>query len=114
MRRVQRYVCDVCGREFPWPSTAEHCEETCRKLREDMAARKKEEEHWHSQGHDTWVENGKLRHAPAVDPKTHGDHHYPGSGTRDCFYGCGCWAGPARSSGPVDPFGPCPNNPKGG
>lgn len=29
-----------------------------------------------------------------------------------CKYGCGCWAGPFRSGGKVDPFGPCPNNPK--
>ena len=41
-----------------------------------------------------------------------GLHLYAGEGTSDCAYGCGCWAGPARSGGPagVDPFGKCPGN----
>jgi len=56
-----------------------------------------------------------------------GGHSYPGvnafqrSGkledffTSDCEYNCGCWMGPSRSGGPngIDPFGKCPNNPKG-
>lgn len=45
-----------------------------------------------------------------------GPHNYPyDGGTSDCSYGCGCWMGPYRSGGPgrVDPFGECPNNPRG-
>ncbi len=44
----------------------------------------------------------------------YGPHEYPeADATFDCKYGCGCWAGPARSGGPagIDPFGLCPNNP---
>lgn len=43
-----------------------------------------------------------------------GNHEYAKhDGTSDCAHGCGCWAGPARSGGPVgvDPFGKCPDNP---
>ena len=41
------------------------------------------------------------------------DYGYKGK-TVDCKYGCGCSMGPWKSSGPpgVDPWGPCPNNPK--
>ncbi len=45
-------------------------------------------------------------------PHKYADH----DGTSDCEFGCGCWAGPARSDGPtgLDPFGRCPNNPVDG
>lgn len=43
-----------------------------------------------------------------------GAHKYDESGTSDCHYGCGCWAGDYSSGGPdgVDPTGDCPKNPK--
>lgn len=48
----------------------------------------------------------------AVDGDKFGPHSYGAhDGTSDCAYGCGCWMGPYRSNGPVNPFGPCPNNP---
>jgi len=56
-------------------------------------------------GHDYSKEYGLHKYSD--DP-----HH-----TQDCQHGCGCWAGPARSGGPVglDPLGgECPNNPKSG
>ncbi|NQV00983.1 MAG: hypothetical protein HQ537_02595 [Parcubacteria group bacterium] len=45
-------------------------------------------------------------------PHAYADH----DGTSDCEYRCGCWAGPARSGGPIgiSPFGHCPNNPLDG
>jgi len=50
--------------------------------------------------------------------KEYGPHKYEGhGGTLNCKYGCDCWAGPARSGGPVglDPLsGECPGNPKDG
>lgn len=49
--------------------------------------------------------------------KEYGSHSYEKSGTSDCKYECGCWAGDTRSGGPVglDPLhGECPNNPKSG
>ena len=44
--------------------------------------------------------------------KDFGLHEYASAGTSNCAHGCGCWAGPARSGGPVgvDPFGLCPNH----
>jgi len=59
-----------------------------------------------------WFEDGKVK-ISNVDPKKFGKHKYAEhDGTSDCEYGCGCWMGPCRSGGKVDPFGPCPNNPK--
>lgn len=50
--------------------------------------------------------------------KEYGPHKYEdGPGTYDCEHGCGCWAGPTRSGGPlgIDPlYGECPKNPKDG
>ncbi len=62
-----------------------------------------------------WVEDGNKRTAPAVDPEKFGDHDYGENpySTDDCRHGCGCWAGESRSGGPIDPWGPCPNNPRG-
>lgn len=59
---------------------------------------------------DEWTEGGERRTARRVDPNTHGPHLYDENGTSDCAYGCGCWAGPSRSGGPVNPFGACPKN----
>lgn len=56
-------------------------------------------------GHDYSREYGPHKYSD--------DHDH----TQDCQHGCGCWAGPARSGGPLglDPLGgECPNNPKGG
>ena len=62
----------------------------------------------------TWAEYDGQHTAPKVDANKFGSHHYPGDeGTSDCSHNCGCWMGPARSGGPVDPLGPCPANPKG-
>jgi len=59
-----------------------------------------------------WHEDGVM-HTSNVDPKKFGKHKYADhDGTSDCEYGCGCWMGPSRSGGKVDPFGPCPNNSK--
>jgi hypothetical protein len=48
--------------------------------------------------------------------KEYGPHKYPDpDSTSDCKHGCGCWAGPNNSGGPLglDPIsGECPNNPK--
>jgi len=62
---------------------------------------------------DYYIEDGK-RKASRVDPAKFGEHKYRGAPhyTSDCEYECGCWAGPHRSGGPVNPFGPCPKNPK--
>jgi hypothetical protein len=49
--------------------------------------------------------------------KEYGVHEYDDTGgTSDCRFNCGCWAGPARSGGPIglDPFGACPGNPVDG
>ena len=59
-----------------------------------------------------WFEEGNI-HTSKVDPKKFSSHKYADhDGTSDCQYGCGCWMGSSRSGGKVDPFGPCPNNPK--
>jgi len=59
-----------------------------------------------------WFEEDGM-HTSNVNPKEFGPHKYADhDGTSDCKYGCGCWMGPSRSGGKVDPFGPCPNNPK--
>jgi hypothetical protein len=59
-----------------------------------------------------WFEADGM-HTSNVDPKKFGHHKYADhDGTSDCGYGCGCWMGPTRSGGEVDPFGACPNNPK--
>jgi hypothetical protein len=64
-------------------------------------------------GHTCWVEDGRWYHSPKLDPKKYGPHDYGAEdSTQDCTHGCGCWAGPSRSGGPVDPFGLCPSNPK--
>lgn len=60
----------------------------------------------------TWSEYGVQKSANLVSPKKFGPHKYADhDGTSDCEYGCGCWMGPCRSGGDVDPFGMCPNNP---
>lgn len=57
-----------------------------------------------------WFEEGRMN-TSNVDPKEFGPHKYADhDGTSDCQYGCGCWMGPSRSGGKVDPFGACPNN----
>lgn len=53
-----------------------------------------------------------------TERKEYGEHKYPNDPhhTSNCEHGCGCWAGSARSGGPLglDPFGKCPNNPVDG
>ena len=69
-------------------------------------------EQWIEKGHDIWYENG-MQHAPVVDKDKFGSHNFIGmyDFTSDCEHGCGCWMGPSRSGGPVNPWGACPNNP---
>lgn len=66
------------------------------------------------EGHSMWVENGEWFTAPTVDPTKYGGHDYDEGGyergVRNCV--CGCFMGSSNSSGPVDPFGACPMNPK--
>jgi len=65
-----------------------------------------------SPGHDAWHEYTGRKTALIVDPDKFGAHNYGDEdGTSDCEYGCGCWMGPCRSGGPVNPFGACPENP---
>jgi hypothetical protein len=60
-------------------------------------------------GWTNWIENGVWYKAPTVDSEKFGRHDY-GNGTGSCK--CGCYAGGYSSSGPVDPWGACPLNPK--
>jgi len=53
-----------------------------------------------------------------VDPKKFGYHEYiheitNASNLFHCKFGCGCWEEFSARGGPVNPWGPCPNNPKG-
>lgn len=60
-------------------------------------------------GFSWWIENGVYYQSPTVDPNKFGPHTYNnGDGTGDCP--CGCYMGGCSSSGPVDPFGDCPEN----
>lgn len=112
MRRVIRWVCDVCQREHPNVALAAYCEEQDLKIAKARETAIAEEKHWQSQGHAVWHERGGMCHAPEVDDKLFSTHDYGvGDGTSDCAYKCGCWMGPCASGGPVDPFGPCPKNP---
>ncbi len=65
-------------------------------------------------GYSIWIENGVWYSAPRVSAKKFGSHAYDNGGyekgIRDCP--CGCHMGGYTSGGPVDPFGPCPFNPK--
>jgi len=60
-------------------------------------------------GFSYWIEWGRWYKAPTVDSKKFGPHDYE-DGPGSCK--CGCHMGDASSSGPVDPFGACPLNPK--
>lgn len=64
-------------------------------------------------GWSYWIEYGHWYKAPTVDPNKFGPHTYamPGrSGIGTCRL-CGCYMGDYSSSGSVDPFGACPENP---
>lgn len=65
-------------------------------------------------GWAAWIESGTWFTARKVDPKKFGKHAYDNGGyeqgIRECP--CGCFMGSYSSSGPVDPWGPCPKNPK--
>lgn len=64
-------------------------------------------------GYSIWIEWGTYYTAKRVSKKKFGGHAYDDGGYerghRDCT--CGCCMGSSSSSGPVDPFGPCPDNP---
>ena len=99
MKRVDAWECEFCGHVTPRTEAgAKQHEEMCR---------------WEKAGHDVWVANGKICHAPKLPPELFGPHDYGYyDGTSDCGHGCGCWVGPWASGGQVNPFGPCPRNPK--
>lgn len=65
-------------------------------------------------GYSWWIENGVYFQAPKVNGKLFKGHDYSGGfwdrGIRDCK--CGCFMLSSSSGGPVDPFGPCPLNPR--
>ena len=67
-------------------------------------------------GWSLWCEWGTWYTAKKVSKSQFGGHAYAGKaflqGIRSCS--CGCHMSGCMSSGPVDPFGPCPNNPKKG
>lgn len=62
-------------------------------------------------GFSVWCEDGIWHTAPIVDPDHFGPHRYDITAGGDCS--CGCWMALSSSGGPVDPFGACPDNPKG-
>ncbi len=62
-------------------------------------------------GWSVWIENGVWFTAPTVDPEKFGEHAY----WKQAWVGnckCGCEMHSSSSSGSVDPFGACPENPK--
>lgn len=66
-------------------------------------------------GYSRWIENGQWKEAPTVSTLEFGGHSYNESviPIGECSYGCGCVMGACKSGGTkVDPFGPCPMNPK--
>ena len=69
-----------------------------------------------SRGLAWWIEKGEVKSAPKIDGRNFSTHNYGGSKSQfqlgRCIYGCGCEMYQTTSYGPVDPFGPCPNNPK--
>lgn len=91
--------CPYCGKAFrAGGRTKTQHEEICK---------------WKHAGHSVWVEDCKVCHCEKVLTELFGPHDYgKDDHTQDCAYGCGCWAGPSRSGGPVDPFGACPKNPR--
>lgn len=62
-------------------------------------------------GYAIWIEWGKWYTARKVNPKKFGPHRYDGWDRHTGNCSCGCYMGRHDSSGPVDPFGACPNNP---
>ena len=82
------------------------------KFSKELLAQMAEMQRWRDAGYDVWIENSIIKHTPAIDKDKYGPHIYADDGTSDCELKCGCWMGASRSGGPVDPFGPCPNNPK--
>lgn len=73
-----------------------------------LAEREKPQKGW-----STWTENGVRYTAPTVRKDRFGGHAYDDGGydqgINNCACGCSMYS--FSSSGPVDPFGPCPKNP---
>ncbi len=65
-----------------------------------------------AKGFAWWIENGVILMGPKVDRDKFGPHSYPNKGIGKCSHGCGCRMSASSSSGTVDPFGACPNNPR--
>ena len=66
--------------------------------------------HQPQSGWSVSVDWGKWYTAPSVNGQQFGPHRYGQHGTGPCA--CGCSMSVSSSSGPVDPFGACPANPK--
>ena len=96
MREITVYECEICGQYLKSKAAMQQHEEACK---------------WKREGHSVWYENGEVCHAEKIPETLFGPHGYTHDGTSDCSHGCGCWAGPTRSGGPVNPLGPCPLNP---
>ena len=113
MKKVTKYICEICLSEYANSLFADTCEFQCREFKEKRETELAEIKKWREKGEDTWYENGNIHHAPKVDPDKFGAHKYASDWrTSDCEYGCGCWMGECRSGGKINPFGACPNNPK--
>ena len=115
MKKVTKYVCGICHKEYLIEQQAFNCENSLAHKEEKKRREKENAEikKWQDQGHDVWYEYSGMKHAKTVDQTKFGPHKYADhDGTSDCQYGCGCWMGPSRSGGPVNPFGACPKNPK--
>lgn len=93
--------CYNCGRKIK-RIESEISKELTLKLQEE----RENDEKFRKDGFDVWAEYGGKKVAKHVNSKKFGPHKYIDcDGTSDCEYGCGCWMGPARSGGPVDPWG---------
>ena len=112
MKKVARYQCEICLKLYGTEKQALDCENSIEHKETIRAKEKAERQKWIDEGHDVWYENG-MKHAPSVDKDKFGGHNYLNmDGTSDCQHKCGCWMGPSRSGGKVNPFGACPNNPR--
>lgn len=65
-------------------------------------------------GFDNWTENETVYTAPTVDQNEFGGHDYDHGGYEQGIRDCKCGASmlSSSSSGPVNPFGACPMNPR--
>jgi len=116
MKQVIKYVCEICHKEYLNKQDAIDCENST--VHKEWQKQKCEQDKLITElidkGMAVWWEYDGMKHALKVDETKFGPHEYDPDHdvTSDCKYGCGCWMGPCRSGGMVDPFGACPKNPK--